>query len=436
VDAGDLLTLLRPLVVLVDPSGRVRRAHGGCGGFLGHEPSTLVGTNILDLVVPAERMQIGAYFTGDAGRHRPIALPLPFRMRLLDTGGDEHVVDVVVTSASMADPDDDGWVLMLTPLTLQAGSTRSLDAELAGASRAHVKRLLAQELEVDDAERLVRVVLVDLAHGEVIPGHDTDHGLADLVLDSLHEGWRPWESLPLDADHHHLPLVDAPPAVRERLTAGGWHIVEVAAVELDDTVVAAFIRATHRRAATRPEPARTTVEQRLRGLVDMTRLLYGRWRDQDVLMAAATTDPLTGLANRDTLNMALAMGEEAVGVIYIDIDRFKEVNDEWGHAAGDLVLVEVARRITSACRRDDVVARVGGDEFVVLLRKVDEVIAGRICRRILDEVRLPMLLADGPRHVSVSIGLAMDRSLGDLVEQADRAMLAAKRQGRSRLVTA
>lgn len=436
MDAGDLLELLRPLVLLVDPSGQVRRAAGGCGGFLGHEPTSLVGSNVLDLVVPAERRQIGAYFTGAGEPHRPIALPLPFRMRLLDIVGGEHVVDVVVTSASLADPDDEGWVLMLTPLTLQAGSTRSLDAELAGASRALVKRLLAEELEVDDAERLVRVVLVDLAQGEVIPGHDTDHGLADLVIDGLHAGWRPWESLPRDVDHHQLPLIDAPVAVRDRLTAEGWHIVEVAAVEVDGTPVAAFIRATHRRVTTRPSPVRTTVEQRMRGLVDVTRLLYSRWRDQDVLMAAATTDPLTGLANRDTLNMALAMGEEAVGVIYVDIDRFKEVNDEWGHAAGDLVLIEVARRITSACRRDDVVARVGGDEFVVLLRKVDEVIAGRICRRILDEVRLPMLLADGPRHVSVSIGLAMDRSFGDLVEQADRAMLAAKRQGRSRLVTA
>jgi diguanylate cyclase (GGDEF)-like protein len=96
----------------------------------------------------------------------------------------------------------------------------------------------------------------------------------------------------------------------------------------------------------------------------------------------------------------------------------------------------VSRGLLTKKRRDDVVARFGGDEFVVLLRRVDEVIARRICRRIVDEVRLPLSLVDGPRYVSVSLGLAMDGAGGDLVEQADRAMLAAKRGGRARPATA
>ncbi len=366
VEAGDLLQLLRPLVVVVDAGGRVRDARGACGGFLGHAPEALVGTDVLELVTPAERSQIALYFDNAVGRERRIALPLPFRMRILSASGDEHVVDVVVSSASLVDPEDDGWVIMMTPLALQAGSTRSLDAELAGASRGEVKQLLAQELEVDDAERLVRVVLVDVQHGEVISGAADDGGLAALVRAGVAGGWRPWEMVAADADNHDVPLASVPPMVRERLVAAGWHLLEISTVELDGAPIAAFVRATHRRADVVPVRSRATVERRLRGLADVARLLYGRWREQDVLMAAATTDPLTGLANRDTLNLALALGEDSVGVIYIDIDHFKSVNDNLGHQAGDETLRQFAQiQLQSAAHRaHHIRCQIGVDEIL------------------------------------------------------------------------
>jgi diguanylate cyclase (GGDEF)-like protein len=128
--------------------------------------------------------------------------------------------------------------------------------------------------------------------------------------------------------------------------------------------------------------------------------------------------------------------DHPVAVLYIDVDRFKEVNDRWGHAVGDRVLAQLAERIERSCRPRDVVARFGGDEFVVLLRDVDQAGAERIGERIVAAAGAPLELPDGPERVTLSIGLAPVCSDTDPVDVADRAMMSAKRLGRDRLVTA
>ncbi len=436
MDPGKVLELVRPLVMVVDGWGTVLGVHGGCGGFLGHDLASLPGTNVLELVDPAEQAEIASNFLSQAGeRVLTTLLPLPFRVNMMDVDGIGHPVDVIPTGQP-DDPEIRGWVVVIVPLAMQAGPSRSLDAELAGASREEVKRLLAEELAVDNVDWTTSLFLIDVSSGAVISGRRTDTRLSEVVGDAIAEGWRPWTEIGRGRWAFDTPIDDAPPTIRALATDDGWNLVEAAPVHAHGELVAAYVRVSRSFGQSPYDRVRTTGEARLRALVDVTQLLYSRWRDQDALRAAASVDQLTGLANRETLNGALALNEDSVAVIYIDIDHFKAVNDEYGHAVGDRVLVEVGRRVSSACRRDDVVARVGGDEFVVLLRCVDEVIAGRICRRILDEVRVPFTLIDGPRDISVSIGLAMRSDGGDMVEQADRAMLAAKRQGRARLVLA
>ena len=131
---------------------------------------------------------------------------------------------------------------------------------------------------------------------------------------------------------------------------------------------------------------------------------------------------------------------DAVGILMVDIDKFKVLNDTHGHATGDLVLRAVAGAIVAAVREDDVPARFGGEEFVVLLRNPDPGVALEVGERIRTAVRGLDLRRHGVRGVSVSVGVAVadepDASIDELIETADRALYRAKRAGRDRVVAA
>jgi diguanylate cyclase (GGDEF)-like protein len=160
----------------------------------------------------------------------------------------------------------------------------------------------------------------------------------------------------------------------------------------------------------------------------------------------ATTDVLTGLPNRryfDEFCGLLARrrrADDAVGILLVDIDRFKQVNDTWGHGIGDHVLQSVASAIAGAVREEDVPARFGGEEFVVLLRNPSRDVAVEVGERVRAAVAQLDLTAVGVPAVSVSVGVAVatadDQPIPQLVEAADRALYQAKRQGRNRVVAA
>ena len=160
----------------------------------------------------------------------------------------------------------------------------------------------------------------------------------------------------------------------------------------------------------------------------------------------ASTDALTGLPNRRYFDEFCALlarrrrAEDAVGVLMIDIDRFKAFNDRYGHGAGDEVLRAVGGSIVRAVRDDDVPARYGGEEFVVLLRNPGPAIALEVGERVRAAVAAIDLTALRLPAVTVSVGVAVaeydDEPIGDLVERADRALYRAKRNGRNRVVAA
>ncbi len=162
--------------------------------------------------------------------------------------------------------------------------------------------------------------------------------------------------------------------------------------------------------------------------------------------ARATTDALTGLPNRryfDEFCGLLARrrrADDAVGVLLIDIDHFKRVNDEHGHPVGDEVLRAVARAIAGTVREQDVPARFGGEEFAVLLRNPGHGIAVEVAERIRAAVGRLDLRELGPTGVTVSVGVAVsavdDQPIRELIEGADRALYEAKRGGRDRVVAA
>jgi diguanylate cyclase (GGDEF)-like protein len=162
--------------------------------------------------------------------------------------------------------------------------------------------------------------------------------------------------------------------------------------------------------------------------------------------ARASVDALTGLPNRryfDEFCGLLARrrrADDAVGVLMIDIDRFKDLNDRYGHAVGDEVLRAVGSAIVSAVRDDDVPARYGGEEFVVLLRNPTRSIAVDVGERVRHAVGALDLWDHGVQGVSVSVGVAVasvpDQPIDELVAEADTALYRAKRAGRNRVVAA
>ncbi|CAN5457734.1 hypothetical protein BH20CHL7_BH20CHL7_05460 [soil metagenome] len=132
---------------------------------------------------------------------------------------------------------------------------------------------------------------------------------------------------------------------------------------------------------------------------------------------------------------------DAVGILMVDIDKFKVLNDTHGHAVGDEVLRAVAGAIVGAVREDDVPARFGGEEFVILLRNPGLQVAVEVGERIRAAVHALDLRRHGVRTVvSVSVGVAVadesDASIVELIETADRALYRAKRGGRDRVVAA
>ena len=153
---------------------------------------------------------------------------------------------------------------------------------------------------------------------------------------------------------------------------------------------------------------------------------------------AATHDTLTALVNRDLFRRRLdnmLRGGDDFAVLYIDLDRFKLINDTMGHIAGDQLLRTFSARMLAVVDRDATVARFGGDEFAMLVRypaggcNVEE-----ICRSIVEAARTPFLLCTGPAHISASIGLVIgpgDTSdPSELMRRADIALYAAKAAGR------
>jgi two-component system cell cycle response regulator len=185
--------------------------------------------------------------------------------------------------------------------------------------------------------------------------------------------------------------------------------------------------------------ARVRTQVRRRRYQDRLRANYER------SLSLALTDSLTGLYNRrylaDHLERSLQRARETgkpVSVVLIDIDHFKQVNDSYGHAVGDEVLRAVAQRVNGNLRNFDMVARLGGEEFVIVMPDTPGEIGYMVAERLRDRVaRDPIATASGKLGVTISMGVSAYAGGGEtpdeLIKQADAAMYQAKRAGRNRV---
>ena len=163
-------------------------------------------------------------------------------------------------------------------------------------------------------------------------------------------------------------------------------------------------------------------------------------RREKLLHQRAQTDLLTGIANRgalfDALHRRLAEGP-GCALLFCDLDQFKVVNDEHGHAAGDRILAEAAARLVAVAEPGHLVARFGGDEFVILCPEPEDSALGELVVRVTAEMGRPFPGPEGPLTLGVSVGVAVGRageSGDELIGRADRAMYGAKTHQRRRTV--
>ena len=208
---------------------------------------------------------------------------------------------------------------------------------------------------------------------------------------------------------------------RVRWSDGTWHFVEVRAKSVPD-------------------------DPNLGGVILTLRSVHERKVLEERLAHQAFHDPLTQLANRmllaERLEHALARtrrGGRPVAVIFVDLDEFKNVNDSFGHATGDQLLIELAGRLLGCVRAGDTAARLGGDEFAVLVEEGGGIEAARqIAERVREAVRTPFLVAGREIVLGASVGIAMSDvttdTAGDLLRNADVAMYQAKHAGKGQVV--
>ena len=260
-----------------------------------------------------------------------------------------------------------------------------------------------------------------------IPDHSTPLPLADLVDPVRHRPATPTEI----ADRI---------ALRVR---GAYGLTQVLAAPLTtpDGVIGAIVL-SRRVGTTWSESTRRILAG---AAVEASAALARAYSHRDAEVRAST-DALTGLPNRRYFDEFVGLlaqrrrAGDAVGILMVDIDRFKALNDAHGHATGDAVLRAVGGAIVAAVREDDVPARFGGEEFVVLLRNPGTGVAVEVGERIRAAVRGLDLGRLGVPEVSVSVGVAVaagpDDAVATLIETADRALYRAKRAGRDRVVAA
>jgi two-component system cell cycle response regulator len=378
-------------------------------------------------------------------------------------------------------------VVMVTALSdgasrlagLEAGADDFLTKPLGDTALfARIRSLLRLKIAQDEFRRHLATAAaagaLDDLHQRPLPELG-EHGCVLVVTDVPGEAAAIEQAL---APYHHVTPCPDPAAAPEAAASSSFDLVVVSLPKQDDAALrlCSLIRS---REPTRALPLvivvpDDAVELAARALdlgvndyvarpVDRNEIIarvrnqIRRYRYQQQLradyhrtVAAAVIDSLTGLFNRRYLVTQLvrhlrraAIDTDPLALLMIDIDRFKSINDTYGHHVGDEVLRGVAERLKQLVRPTDFVARYGGEEFVAVMPRTDEasarVVADRLCSAVR-ESPFPASCEAGHLHLTVSAGLAVSRSLEDtpegLLKRADRALYEAKSSGRNRVALA
>ena len=388
------------IITLIGADGTILFETPAVTSTLGFEPGARVGRPAISFIHPDDLAPLGVLYGHgiEPGRSTDLSV-----IRLRHADGSYRWCEITLRNL-LDEPAVGAIVANFSDVTAR----REAEIRLA-ESEANFRQLFAQNPQpmwVYDRQTLSFLEVNQAAVDHY--GYDRGQFLAMTVPDL-------WEA----ADHEHVDILrrrrgeDHARTWRHVVRDGRIICVELASHDLEFT-------------------GRDAVLVAVKDITDQRAL-------EAQLTYQAFHDPLTGLPNRalfrERVEYALAgRSAEAVHVLFVDLDRFKTVNDSLGHGPGDELLVAVAGRLSPTLRADDTLARLGGDEFAVLT--VGEADGGElVARRILDALRQPFSIGPGDVSVSVSasIGVACGSgSTEDLLREADVAMYGAKSAGRNR----
>jgi diguanylate cyclase (GGDEF)-like protein/PAS domain S-box-containing protein len=398
------------LIAVIDTAGALKYASSSAEAMLGYRTGELLGTSAFDLVHPTD--QVGALEGFASTLSSSDSRPVPLLVRLRHADGTWLATEIIGTN-HLSDPVIEGMVLNIRDVS---ESMRTEEALRESEERYRLIVELAREgiCMVDAAGKttFANHALVDLLATTVTEMHGRS------LFDFIHESERPEARARITG--HGPVATNSDDGRREH---------DIRLVTLDRRLVWARVQAS---------AVRRHDGTYLGAIVFVTDVTERRELEQR-LAEEARRDPLTGVANRtelfEVLTPILEQGA-LTAALYIDLDGFKEVNDRFGHTLGDELLCSVAARVRGAIRGIDTLARVGGDEFVVICRELESTEeAVTIGRRIREVLAQPFRLAVGSVRIDASIGIAFGRTpdADGLIARADQALYRAKRKGRGRI---
>lgn len=431
-----ILDLLLDAVCVVDAAGNYVYLNAAFERIFGYTPGEMVGRPMMDLVHPEDRERTRQTVAGVlAGELRE-----GFENRYIRKDG--RVVDIMWNARRA--PDGQLRIGVARDITERKRGERIQVALYAISEAAHA----AEDL-VELFERLHRIIGGLMPAGNFhVALHDAERGELTFPYHRDERAPAPEGALPLAAAGRTGEVIRTGRTLlvtpADRAGGGGplyWLGVPLIA---QGQVLGALVVQSYTEAVPyteRDQDLLQFVSTQAAAAIERTRL-FGR------LSHLATHDPLTGLANRatleDRLRSALARARRegtGFGLVFLDIDGFKEVNDRLGHAAGDELLKLIAGRLRQSVRETDLVARLGGDEFVVLLERIQQ---PDHAAPVVEKLRRALAAPAGPdgpaAPVTASLGFALYPRDGaddrELMRKADEAMYAAKQAGGDRVVAA
>ncbi len=421
--------------LLVDPDGSIAWVSDNVEGLLGFGPARVVGTSLFDWYSARdaahsrsglERSRANPDFDGD----RLGILPRTAEVRRAD--GSFTLVEVVPTPLLMR-PDITGVLIEWRPVPDRRNLLEAIDALAGGRPALDTVSAAADLIEsaVSDLT-VVAFCVVDNTWTLLCPVDDVDAASLVAALPTLNDTrWsQPW-----------VPLDDEEPRLDEKTgqPVDGRQIAAVPLQASDGEVLGTLVLLRRN-----VDVLRLTVESGqslLHVAVRMCVLALSHARSDQALRRDAETDELTGLTNRAGFNRhvdeLVAAHETDMTIMYVDLDDFKPINDRYGHAAGDEVLVQIGQRLRRTVRDSDLVCRVGGDEFAVIYRgEMPEPFVALLTDRVRRTLTSDVWIGPQPVSVGVSIGVATGdpRDRQAIMIRADAALYQAKRAGKNQTI--